>query len=93
MNLGRIRKADEEYWNRYRATPKAFIRIAAGQKLWRSRFGAVTGMRTTRRAQLRAAIDPLTVLNVQDVRQASLEASQARPISASTSFISASSSL
>ena len=25
MDLGRIRKADEEYWDRYRATPKAFL--------------------------------------------------------------------
>ena len=77
MNLGRIRKVDEDYWNLYRATPKAFISIAAGQKLWRSRFGEVTGMRTNAtEAQLRAAIDPMTVLNVQDVRKMNLEASQ-----------------
>jgi putative ABC transport system permease protein len=76
INLGRIRKADEEYWNRYRATPKAFIRLAAGQRLWKSRFGAVTGMRTAAtETPLRAAIDPLTVLNLQDVRQANLDAS------------------
>jgi putative ABC transport system permease protein len=77
MNLGRIRKVDEDYWNRYRATPKAFISIAAGQKLWRSRFGEVTGMRTNAtEVQLRAAIDPMTVLNVQDVRKTNLEASR-----------------
>ena len=46
MDLGRIRPIDEQYWNEYRATPKAFIRLAAGQKLWRSRYGGVTGIRT-----------------------------------------------
>jgi putative ABC transport system permease protein len=77
MNLGRIRKTDEDYWNRYRATPKAFIRLAAGQKLWQSRFGAVTGMKTRATAeQLRAAIDPTTVLTVQDVRKTNLNAAQ-----------------
>ena len=30
---------DEEYWNRYRATPKAFIPIERGQQLWSSRHG------------------------------------------------------
>jgi ABC-type antimicrobial peptide transport system permease subunit len=33
------------YWDRYRATPKAYITLAAGQKLWASRFGDVTGIR------------------------------------------------
>ena len=76
MDLGRIRKADEEYWNRYRATPKAFITLNAGQKLWRSRYGAVTGMRSNATPEaLRASIDPLSILSVQNVRQASLQAS------------------
>ena len=33
------------YWDRYRATPKAYITLAAGQKLWASRFGDVTSVR------------------------------------------------
>jgi putative ABC transport system permease protein len=77
MELGRIRKADEEYWDKFRATPKAFISLKAGQELWRSRYGSVTGMRSTATPQqLRSAINPLDVLQVQDVRTASLQASQ-----------------
>jgi putative ABC transport system permease protein len=77
MDLGRIRKPDEDYWDRYRATPKAFIRLKAGQDLWRSRYGAVTGMRTPAGPEaLRAAIDPLQVLHVEDVRTANLQASR-----------------
>jgi putative ABC transport system permease protein len=36
---------DDAFWNRYRATPKAFITLEAGQKLWRSRFGELTSIR------------------------------------------------
>lgn len=76
MDLGRIRKADEEYWDRYRATPKAFLPLKLGQNLWGSRYGSVTGMRTNVSAeQLRAAVDPLAVLRIDDVRKTSLRAS------------------
>jgi ABC-type lipoprotein release transport system permease subunit len=41
----RIQKRDEEYWRRYRTTPKAYVTLAAGQKLWSSRFGKLTSIR------------------------------------------------
>jgi putative ABC transport system permease protein len=73
MDLKRVRKVDEEYWDKYRATPKAYIQLSAGQKLWRSRFGAVTSIRTTPEfssEKLRAALDPekngLEVINVHE---------------------------
>jgi ABC-type lipoprotein release transport system permease subunit len=47
MDLGLIRPKDEAYWKEYRATPKAFIALADGQRLWRSRFGVLTSMRFT----------------------------------------------
>src|SRR5262249_14258729 len=34
-----------QYWDRYRAPPKAYITLDAGQKLWASRFGALTSIR------------------------------------------------
>ncbi|MBC7926575.1 MAG: ABC transporter permease [Bryobacteraceae bacterium] len=61
MDLKKIRPQDEAYWDKYRATPKAFIRLAAGQKLWRSRYGAVTSIRVSedfREEKLRTALDP-----------------------------------
>ena len=45
IDLDRIRDLDEEYWDLYRTTPKAFIPLAAGQRLWRSRYGALTSIR------------------------------------------------
>ncbi|MGH9463244.1 MAG: hypothetical protein ACRD1X_18710, partial [Vicinamibacteria bacterium] len=41
IDLERVRPKDEEYWELYRATPKAFIPLARGQELWRSRYGAL----------------------------------------------------
>lgn len=40
-----IREKDEGYWDQYRGTPKAFITLAAGQKLWSNRFGNLTAVR------------------------------------------------
>jgi hypothetical protein len=45
MDMRRIRDADEDYWHRHRATPKAFVTLARGQALWRSRFGQLTSIR------------------------------------------------
>jgi putative ABC transport system permease protein len=45
LDLGRIRKEDEDFWDRHRATPKAFISLSKGQELWQSRFGKLTALR------------------------------------------------
>ena len=45
VELSRIRPRDEEYWNRYRTTPKAFVRLARGRALWGTRFGSLTSLR------------------------------------------------
>jgi putative ABC transport system permease protein len=84
VDLRRIRPVDEEYWDSYRTTPKAFIPLEAGQRLWRSRYGAVTSVHFSGPADaaaldaaLRRTIDPLASgLTVQDVRAQSLEASR-----------------
>jgi len=44
-NAKRVRQSDEEYWKRYRTTPKAYVSLATGQKLWPSRFGKITSIR------------------------------------------------
>jgi ABC-type antimicrobial peptide transport system permease subunit len=90
INLNRVRPKDEEYWRRYRTTPKAFIPIHAAQKLWGSRYGKLTSMRLTPKdpgdlqgtrdaleKQLRAALDPIRMgLAVQPVKEQSLQASR-----------------
>lgn len=42
VELARVRDRDEEYWDLYRAAPKAFVSLATARKLWASRFGHTT---------------------------------------------------
>ena len=43
--MNRIRPKDEDYWNKNRGTPKAFVTLATGQRLWSNRFGNLTAIR------------------------------------------------
>lgn len=45
INLDKIRQKDEEYWNRYRGIPKAFVSVGTGQRLWANRYGNYTAIR------------------------------------------------
>lgn len=75
---------DELYWDEYRGTPKAFITLSAGQKLWGNRWGQTTGIRIPKstypdQASLHAAIQQnLTAsqagLHFQPLRQKALDA-------------------
>jgi ABC-type lipoprotein release transport system permease subunit len=61
VELWRVRPRDEDYWHKYRTTPKAFIRLESGQRLWQSRFGALTSVRfhTDEQTDIRAAAEAL----------------------------------
>ncbi len=90
MDLGRIRPKDEDYWHKYRTTPKAFVILEDGQRLWQSRYGRLTSLRITPpdgtsleaaavsyNQSLRAAVDPVqTGISIFDARRQGLEASR-----------------
>jgi ABC-type antimicrobial peptide transport system permease subunit len=41
----KIRQQDEDYWDKYRTTPKAFVSLETAKRLWKSRWGTVSLMR------------------------------------------------
>src|SRR5207249_9218239 len=41
----RIKPRDDRYWREHRTTPKAYVTLATGQRLWGSRFGRLTSIR------------------------------------------------
>lgn len=48
VDMKRIRPRDEDYWDRHKALPKAFISLADGRRLWAesgARFGTYTSIR------------------------------------------------
>ncbi len=90
VDLARVRKQDEAYWHDFRTTPKAFVLLEAGQKLWASRYGNRTSIRLTPASgsdlasertnyeqALRNALDPLqSGLSVHAVREQGLQAAR-----------------
>ncbi len=90
MDLKRVRPIDEQYWKQYRTTPKAFILLEDGQKLWGSRFGKLTSLRIephtngdleagreAYQTKLKAALDPLKLgFSVYSARAQGLAASR-----------------
>ena len=48
MDLDRVTDRDEQYWDKYRATPKAFLSLSTAQEFWRSRYGQLTSLRVSK---------------------------------------------
>jgi putative ABC transport system permease protein len=46
VDMKRVRPVDEDYWDQWRAAPKAFIPLDVGQRMWLSPFGSVSSLRT-----------------------------------------------
>ena len=47
IDLQVIRDKDEQYWDDFQGTPKAFISLSLGQQLWGNRFGQATAIRSS----------------------------------------------
>jgi ABC-type lipoprotein release transport system permease subunit len=86
VDLQRVRPQDERYWDEWRATPKAFVSLAAAQRLWGHRLGRATSVRVAlAHAQdaarfehaLRAGLDPGAFgLRVEGLRAQALAAAR-----------------
>ncbi len=84
VDLSLIRPIDEDYWERYRTAPKAFVAMERAKELWTSRFGQLTSIRLAGpvdgaaafEAALLEKLDPAAVgLAFQPVKQQGLAAS------------------
>lgn len=83
MNLKLVRPIDEDYWKRYRTTPKGYISIGDARRLWSTRFGESTllrfqaGSRAENATRLRSFIDPAKLgMMLVDIRSATASASK-----------------
>jgi len=47
VDLRAVRTEDEDYWDLYAATPKAFVGEQIAEQLWSTRYGVVTSVRLT----------------------------------------------
>ena len=78
VDLKRVRKKDEDYWDQYRGAPKAIVTVSEAQRLWGSRYGKVSSLRLSGSAPIDPqAIDPaIAGLTVRNVRADAFNASQ-----------------
>lgn len=83
VDLDRIRDQDEQYWDDFGGTPKAWLALDTGQELFGSRFGGLTTVRVALEhadaleAGLLAAIDPASLgLLFRDIRTPAVSASR-----------------
>ena len=65
LDYSRIRAQDETYWDEYGATPKAFITLATGKRLWKSRFGDITSLRMKAAPATRARFENALLERIQ----------------------------
>jgi ABC-type antimicrobial peptide transport system permease subunit len=82
------RPQDDDYWDEYRTTPKAFVSLATAKRLWGSRWGSISLMRIPSpaagetasaagdpAARLERAIDPAALgMSFQPVKRLGLDA-------------------
>jgi len=69
MDMKAIRDKDEKYWDDFKGTPKGFISLAAGQRLWANRFGSLTAVRFPDKGEDEAKlrIEILSSLHLSDI--------------------------
>lgn len=68
FEYSRIRPQDDEYWENHRATPKAFVSLKTGRRLWGSRFGEATSIKYS------GAADAAKSEALRDARQQAITA-------------------
>jgi putative ABC transport system permease protein len=74
IDMQRVGKKDEDYWDRWRAAPKAFVPLAVGQRLWPSPFGSLSSLRTMTVDDWPAVPPVDTALTIRDARNQALAA-------------------
>jgi len=96
LDLDRIRPKDEEYWEEFRGTPKAFLSIEAGREMFANRWGDATALRIPAagrerqevRGRILGAIRPwMAGFVLRDFRAEALEAARS-PVDIAGLFLS-----
>jgi putative ABC transport system permease protein len=95
IKMDLIRKKDEEYWNKFGGTPKAFINYEKGKELWARNFGPATSIRFKKGideneiiAKLKGSADPYNSgFTITDLPQESVKAAN-ESVDFSTLFLS-----
>lgn len=88
IDLKKIRNKDEDYWDNYRGTPKAFVSLSTAKKLWGNQFGELTAVRfkDTNKDQLISRLNSLINPFELGIKTRDLKALQKSSAEQSVSF-------
>ncbi len=93
LDMTRIRDKDDEYWEEFKGTPKAFVSYEMGEQMWANRWGKVTGVRVSggeveeEKKKVRDLLDPdLAGMQVLDFAEGAKEAAKS-PVSFAGLFL------
>ena len=94
LDLKRIRDKDDDYWETYKGTPKAFVSRETAEELWSNRWGKSTGIRVPGgdrekvAAQVTDILEPgLAGMHLQDFSTKAKEAAKS-PVDFAMLFLS-----
>ncbi|MDB4537256.1 ABC transporter permease, partial [Akkermansiaceae bacterium] len=94
LDLKRIRDKDDDYWEKYKGTPKAFVSRESAEALWSNRWGKSTGIRVPNgdreavAAQVNEILEPgLAGMHLQDFSMQAKEAAKS-PVDFAMLFLS-----
>ncbi len=69
IDLKRIRQKDEDYWDQFKAMPKAFISLENGRQLWSNAYGNATSIRVFASAEQIQQIEQVLMENLNPQEQ------------------------
>ncbi|MEO8354036.1 MAG: ABC transporter permease, partial [Chthoniobacteraceae bacterium] len=95
IDMTKLRDKDQDYWDQYRGTPKAFINLKVAREMWGNRWGDVTTIRYPSgqteaeiATAIRAKLTPPAIgLQVVPIREQALAATNA-PVDFGELFVS-----
>jgi putative ABC transport system permease protein len=76
IDMSRITKEDEDYWNAYRSTPKAIVSYNAVAAKWKNAYGCATALRFAQTPYLQGLKPSMTGIQVIHPCEAGLMAAQ-----------------
>ena len=76
IDMGRITKEDEEYWDKYRSAPKAIVAYSAVAQKWSNAYGCATALRIPGKADMSGLHPSMTGIQLTHPKETGLNAAK-----------------
>jgi putative ABC transport system permease protein len=76
IDMGRVTKEDEAYWDKYRSTPKVVVAYNAVAEKWSNAYGCATALRTSEKPDMSRLTPAMTGTQLIHPKEAGLNAAK-----------------